>query len=130
MFSFHHQIAVLDRNNNVVGFARKSSIFQLSASVRFWLLPTPIPFDQFSSDRIYNTQLPDIKMKGNWRTKNVLITHSSGNIIAKIQRRSMNIRHLLGSQTYDCSVAPQVDCAFIIMLTVILDEIYQERKNE
>lgn len=66
-------------------------------------------------------------MSGNWLdTSANIICEKTGATLARIDRKLLNARELLGGQqTYALVVAPGVDMAIMVALCVALDE-----KNE
>ncbi|KAI1206333.1 DUF567-domain-containing protein [Annulohypoxylon truncatum] len=68
-------------------------------------------------------QQEQLLMKGGWTDTNAEITdEASGQVIASIYRDRWNARELLGGQqTYNVTVAPNVDMAIIASMCICLD---------
>ncbi|KAI0896204.1 DUF567-domain-containing protein [Annulohypoxylon nitens] len=62
-------------------------------------------------------------MKGDWTDTNAEITdESSGQVVASIYRDRWNARELIGGQqTYNVTIAPNVDMAIIVAMCICLD---------
>jgi len=65
-----------------------------------------------------------LTMKGNWRdTSADIVCENTGAVVARIDRKLLNKRELMGSQqTYALIVAPGVDMALMVAACVALDE--------
>ncbi|KFH42085.1 Protein LURP-one-related-like protein [Hapsidospora chrysogenum ATCC 11550] len=69
-------------------------------------------------------QTHTLTMSGNWRdTRADIVDQNTGAVVARIDRRLLNTRELLGGkQTYALSVAAGVDMALMVAACVALDE--------
>ena len=69
-------------------------------------------------------QTHTLTMSGNWRdTRANIVDRNTGAVVARIDRRLLNARELLGGkQTYALSVAAGVDMALMVAACVALDE--------
>lgn len=63
-------------------------------------------------------------MTGNWRdTSADIICETTGAVVARIDRKLLNARELIGrQQSYALIVAPGVDMALMVAACVALDE--------
>lgn len=118
--SLKRQINIFDENDSRVAVVRtsKARILQATANLKCWL--------KGNDEDVNFHRAPDITITGNWVTDNLVFANSSGQVIAKIHRRKKNLRNVFGKQTYECTVAPNIDNSFIAILTVCIDEIYAE----
>ena len=121
LFSARHQLNIFDNRGSRVAVVRRSGCLQFSVKVKCWI--------KRNGESINTHRVPDIIMTGDWRTKNLIFTNAYGQVIAKVQRRTSNLRNVLGKQTYECIVASNVDNSFIAILIVCLDEIYQHNRH-
>lgn len=69
------------------------------------------------------------EMKGNWfDTAADIVDKSTGEIVARIDRKLFNFREMFGDQqTYAVNVAPGVDISVIAALCIALDEKNNEK---
>ena len=118
MASFRHQLNIFDKNNSRVAVVRTASLVQFSPKLKVWL--------RGKDAEVNYNRPPDIIITGNCLTDNIIFTNSSCQVIAKVRRKAMNLRNFLGKQTYECTVAPNIDNSFIAVLIVCIDEIYAE----
>ncbi|KAK0282888.1 hypothetical protein LTR35_006680 [Friedmanniomyces endolithicus] len=71
----------------------------------------------------------ELEVKGDWMDKSADITFA-GREVAKISRSFFNVRQLMGdSQSYQVTVAPNVDLSLIAAICVSLDEQQEEAKK-
>ena len=121
LFCARHILNIFDNRGSKVAVVRRSGCLQFSVKVKCWI--------KRNGESINTHRVPDIIMTGDWRTKNLIFTNAYGQVIAKVQRRTSNLRNVLGKQTYECIVASNVDNSFIAILIVCLDEIYQHNRH-
>merc|ERR1711933_421726 len=71
------------------------------------------------------------KVKGNWRAKRFSI-QIDGVEVAKIGRKRTIASTFMGADSYNITVTPKgkpVDLAFISLVCIALDEIYQKKQD-
>lgn len=122
-WSLHRQLNVFNNNGDLIAVVRKETLMEITPNVFCWI-KQPHEKDLPNIERT-----PDISMIGNWRTKQLVFVNANQENIAKVQRQSLKVRNYLGKQTYECRVSENTDYAFIVMLTVCLDEIFHENHH-
>lgn len=68
------------------------------------------------------------KIKGNWRAKKFSIT-IDGSVVAKVSKKRTMSSMFMGADTYCIDVQPGVDVAFVSLLVVALDELYNDDRG-
>jgi uncharacterized protein YxjI len=68
------------------------------------------------------------KISGNWRAKKFSIT-LNGNLAAKVLRKRTMSSMFMGADTYCIDVEPGVDVAFVSLIAVALDELYNDDRG-
>uniref|UniRef100_A0A2P2IKX6 Protein LURP-one-related 15-like n=1 Tax=Rhizophora mucronata TaxID=61149 RepID=A0A2P2IKX6_RHIMU len=98
---------------------KRSSLFQLNTQLDVFLAPNT------------SESVPDFKVKGSWRERSCTIYLGESNtMIAQMYRRHTVATFLLDTDNFAVTVYPNVDCAFIVALVVVLDEINADRSGE
>ncbi|CAN6203455.1 unnamed protein product [Urochloa humidicola] len=95
---------------------KRTSIFQLKTSMGVFLAGNTAE------------QVCDFKIKGSYfeRTCAFYLGNSSRTMIAQMKRKFTVSNVLLGKDTFNVTVFPNVDYVFIAALVVILDEVHRE----
>lgn len=72
---------------------------------------------------------PILTAKGDWFKKDFVIKdYCSHRVMATVKRKMFNASNIIfNSDTYQVVCEPHVDCALMIMFTVVLDEIYNDQ---
>jgi len=68
------------------------------------------------------------KISGNWRAKKFAIT-IDGSVVAKVLRKRTMSSMFMGADTYCIDVQPGVDLAFVSLIAIALDELYNDQKG-
>ncbi|XP_071701059.1 protein LURP-one-related 15-like isoform X2 [Rutidosis leptorrhynchoides] len=72
-----------------------------------------------------NQDVADFKVRGNWLEKRCAVFAGESTATAAEMNKNHNVLTLCGEDAYIVKVYPNVDCAFIVALMVILNEIYE-----
>jgi len=68
------------------------------------------------------------KISGNWRAKKFTITIDNS-VVANVLRKRTMASMFMGADTYCIDVQPGVDLAFVSLIAIALDELYNDEKG-
>lgn len=68
------------------------------------------------------------KINGNWRAKKFSIT-IDGSVVAKVSKKRTMSSIFMGADTYCIDIQPGVDMAFVSLLVIALDELYNDSRG-
>ncbi|PIN19702.1 hypothetical protein CDL12_07606 [Handroanthus impetiginosus] len=71
----------------------------------------------------------DFKAVGNWLEKSCVVYNKDSTPIAQMQKKHKLVSTAFGRDNFHVTVHPQVDCAFIVALVVILGEIHEDKED-
>ncbi|KAG8373495.1 hypothetical protein BUALT_Bualt11G0030100 [Buddleja alternifolia] len=104
-------------NADLIFSAKKSSIIQLKTELDVFL----------SGNEDENSW--DFKVIGSWLKRSCYIYNKDSTLIAQMHKKHTVGSIVLGKDTFGVTVNPQVDCAFIVAIVVILNEINKDKDD-
>ncbi|KAI3474262.1 hypothetical protein Pfo_029050 [Paulownia fortunei] len=121
LLSIHGRHVLLNSESNpIVTFTKK---YQKSSLVQF-----KIELDVFLAGNKEEHSW-DFKVVGSWLERSCVIYNKDSTPIAQMQKKHTFGSIVLGRDTFNVTVNPQVDYAFIVALVVILREINEDRED-
>mmetsp|Transcript_565 Transcript_565/g.1919 ORF Transcript_565/g.1919 Transcript_565/m.1919 type:complete len:201 (+) Transcript_565:106-708(+) len=118
LLSLHATTNIVTPDERVVAVVKKAHVMQIKASASVYI----------GGD---DSGQPLLAISGGFRAKNLTITHlPSGIVIAAVQRKQFTMKNIIFDQdTYNILIAPNVDIAFILMLCIVVDEMFNDEND-
>jgi len=117
--TLHRTVKFYSATKEVVAVAKKSAIFQLKSNA-----------DVHLKKRMGQTGGRDVKIRGSFFAQEFTFYDSHGNALGELHRKVFNFSNLfLGKDTYELVVFPNVDCAFMILVAVAMDEMFSDDRQ-
>ncbi|PIN01902.1 hypothetical protein CDL12_25587 [Handroanthus impetiginosus] len=146
MFSFHGRRVLLDSKSIPIATFRKKilsvhkrwQVFQgdssgcggdlLFTTKNSSLVDFKVELDVFLAGNKEERSW-DFKAVGNWLEKSCVVYNKDSTPIAQMQKKHKLVSTAFGRDNFHVTVHPQVDCAFIVALVVILGEIHEDKED-
>ncbi|KAK4430432.1 protein LURP-one-related 15 [Sesamum alatum] len=146
LFSFHDRHILLDAAGTPIATFKKKTlsahkrwqVFRgdssastdlLFSAKKSLLVQLKTELDVFLSGNEDENSCVDFKVVGRWLGKSCVIYNKDSTPIAMMQKKRNFGSVVLGKDSFDVIVYPQVDCAFVVALVVILYEINKDKDD-
>lgn len=115
------------RGEDKMGKSRSSKVFSMRSGSRLFHSSKDEAIVMMGATTKHGqtdqSQTPDFRIEGCFRRRNCKIKSSAGATVAKIARKRVNNRILLGDDVFSLAVQPGFDTQLIMAFVIILDRI-------